>query len=93
MKTETKLVYVVFSEYSDRGTYSMHDESMRKHMANNETAHKFLCEVQVPVVSKADLSSMAVGNIDKQIADLAVAIEALQVKKQQFLAIEHNGDK
>tara|TARA_B110000881_G_scaffold218885_1_gene239365 strand:+ start:4576 stop:4860 length:285 start_codon:yes stop_codon:yes gene_type:complete len=93
MKTETKLVYIRFNQHSENGVcYYLHDEAMRKYM-DAESDTKFLCEVVVPAVSKADIAELGLSEFDKEIAKHAIAIEALQVKKQQFLAIEHDGDK
>lgn len=91
MKTETKLVYIRFNQHSEDGiSYYLHDEAMRKYM-DAESDAKFLCEVVVPKVSKADVAELGLSEFDKEIAKHAIAIEAIKVKKQQFLAIEHDG--
>jgi len=93
MNTETKLAYISFSKYKDSGfNYHLFDNepSMRKNL-DEDPEFKFLCEVVVPVVSKADVAQLGMSILDKEIADHAVAIAKLEAKKQQFLAIEHDG--
>jgi len=93
MKTKTQLVYFRSNQYSEDGiSYYLYDENMRDYM-ELQTDAKFLCEVVVPEVSKADVAELGLSEFDKEIAKHAAAIEALQVKKQQFLALEHNGSE
>jgi hypothetical protein len=91
MKTETRLMYVSFSKYSDNGlSYHVFDTDMREHLSKNAD-YAFLCEIVIPVVNGADVANMAIDALHNEIADHQVEIENLLAKKQQFLAIEHDG--
>ena len=91
MKTETKLMYVSFSKYSDNGlSYHVFAEDMREHLAK-DSDYMFLCEIVIPIVSGADISKMALDTLHNQIADHQMEIENLIAKKHQLLAIEHDG--
>ena len=91
MKTETKLVYVSFSKYSDNGlSYHVFNTDMREHLESDDD-YTFLCEIVVPVLTKRDIERIAVAKFDKEIAGHAVAIEALKTKIQQLLCLEHIG--
>tara|TARA_R110000751_G_scaffold84196_1_gene168584 strand:+ start:493 stop:768 length:276 start_codon:yes stop_codon:yes gene_type:complete len=91
MKTETKLVYISFRKYADNGvSYHVFAENMREHL-DKDADYAFLCEIVIPVVSGADVARLGIDKLDKEIADHCVAIEAIKVQKQQFLALE-NGE-
>ena len=90
MKTETRLIYVSFSKYSDNGVaYHVFDEDLREHLDKQEE-YSFLCDVVLPHISSADISKLATNSFDYEIAQHAAAIEMLNADRQKFLAIEHN---
>ena len=91
MKTEAKLVYASFSGHNESGvSLSIFDLDMREYL-DGDNEHKFVCEIAIPVITKADVAEMGTPKLDKEIADHCVAIEMLQSQKKQLLAIEHDG--
>jgi len=82
-----QLIYAQFCDWKEGGvTYSMYDESMREYMDRQGDA-KFVCEVEFEDVDREEVVKMGVAAIDKEIADLQVAINRKQDKKQQLLVI------
>jgi hypothetical protein len=90
MKTVNKLIYVSFSEYSTSGiSYHVFDEHMREHMDSQKDEYNLLCEVVMPEVDKESIMNLGVAQIDRDLAELHMQVEAKKAKKQQLLAIEH----
>jgi hypothetical protein len=92
VKTVIKKVYVKFCEYSRDGTsYTIAGGDMAE-AYDRDNDFKFLCEVVVPEVDRAELVGLGETALNKKIAEHSASITALEVKKQQLLAIEHKGD-
>lgn len=86
MKT-TKLLYARFSEHNEDGvSYSLFDEDMRDYLAT-EGERIFVDTIEFESVDRDKIIGLGVASIDKDIADLQVAINRKQDKKQQLLAI------
>ena len=91
MKTETKLVYVKFCPFSENGiSHCLFDLDMREHLADH-SEYQFLCEIVLPVMARPDIEALATAKFDREIAEHVVSIEAIKIKKQQLLALDHDG--
>ena len=88
MKTTTKYLHYYFCEYSEEGvSYVLLDQK-----SDNKDNH-YLNEVEVPVISKDEVTRAGINRLDNEIVDLLDKVEEKREKKQQLLAIEFKGDE
>ncbi len=82
MKTKTQYLHYYFCEYSDDGVaYILYDHR------STTNDRFFIKEVEVPVISKEEITKAGVARLDNEIVDLLDKVEEKREKKQQLLAI------
>lgn len=87
MKTKTQYLHYYFCEYSVDGVaYILLDSK------SNNDKNIFLHEIEVPIISKEEVTKAGVAGLDNEIADLLDKVEEKREKKQQLLAIEFKGE-
>lgn len=86
METKTQYLYYYFCEYSADGVaYILYDSK------SGRDKNHFLQEIEVPIISKEEITKAGVARLDNEIVDLLDKIEEKREKKQQLLAIEFKG--
>ena len=82
MKTQTKHVYVTFSEYAPNGIqYSLLSES-DKDWVDDNSDYIYISSVEIPLVKKSDLAVIVNATLDKKNLSLQAQIEANNAKRE-----------
>lgn len=84
-------IFYKFSEYENDGIGFTVIKPESFEIFKRLSEYNYLCDVDLPEVDREKLIAAGVSEIDKNIAELQMKINAQKERKNQLLAIEYKG--